>query len=91
MVNYQVVKLVGKVLSDDFFAKFLEIRTVKATGTVDRAEFEWFLKNVNKSDELILIEISLDLAFLENLPNINRRLTKLEMRETVSLITNFAC
>lgn len=76
-------------LSTDFFRRFPRIGKLTATGSIDREDIEWFLKNANALRNLSLTGTSLDDEFMDNLPNINNRLTHLKVTEVSSLITRF--
>ena len=78
-------------LSTDFFDRFPEIESLEATGPVDRDNFEWFLENSTALYNLTLVNISLNnlQAFLNGLPNIISRLTRLEMNGSSGQVTDF--
>lgn len=76
-------------LSTDFFRRFPRIGKLTATGSIDREDIKWFLKNANALRDLSLTGTSLDDEFMDILPNINNRLTHLKVTEVSSLITRF--
>lgn len=77
-------------LSSDFFDRlFPRIGKLTATGPLEPDCFEWFLQNSTAVRELILIDTPLDQAFMDRLPQINSRLTCLQINDRSDLITNF--
>ena len=76
-------------LSSDFFVKFPAIRSLTATGPVNRDDLEWFLSNASALTRLHLTNTSLDQAFMTNLPNINSRLSRLEVNESSRPVIDF--
>lgn len=76
-------------LSSDFFVRFPRIKELTATGSVERDQFERFLKNANALRSLRLIDTSLDQPSMERLPSINRRLIALEINANSDLVANF--
>lgn len=76
------MSLVEGQLSEDFFTKFPEITSVRASGVVEPNKFEWFLKNVSKLNKLTLINTSLPQTFMNNLPTIAKELAVLEVEES---------
>lgn len=88
-VDYGQVMRLTEQLCSDFFDKFPAIRAVDAIGAVDPDRFEWFLKNVNRLEELFLTETALGQTFLNKLPSINDRLTHLAIGDSTNCVTNF--
>ena len=76
-------------LSSDFFEKFPSIRTVEVTGAADPDQLAWFLKSTRNLRRLILSS-SLGQQFMNDLPNINDRLTDLRITGShPNAVTNF--
>ena len=88
-INYNIIKSLVPELSSDFFDKFPNIMRTEARGAVDPARFAWFLSGLSKLTMLILTNTALDQTALDNLPNINDRLTNLMINEPSGLTTNF--
>ena len=76
-------------LSTDFFVRFPQIKELIATDPVEQDDIEWFLKNASALRTLKLIGTSLDQAFMDRLPSISRRLTRLKVTGVSSLVNNF--
>ena len=76
-------------LSADFFVRFPQIRNLTAAGLVSRDAFECFLEHASALRALRLTNTLLDQTFMDNLPNINRRLISLEVNGSSVLVANF--
>ena len=68
-------------LSADFFDRFPRIEHLHASDRVEPDRFEWFLRHTTALRSLALSGTLLEQRFADNLPNICRQLTKLEIYE----------
>ena len=84
-VHFNELMKLNVELSSDFFDRFPRIQRLAACGPVDRDRFEWFLQNAPAVRELSLQDTSLDSAFMNRLPQINNRLTRLKVNESPGL------
>ena len=76
-------------ISEDFFDCFPQIRSIIATDLVDREHFGWFLQNAIALRTLKLTDTRLDQAFMNHLPKLCSRLTRLEVNDSLGLVTDF--
>ena len=76
-------------ISEDFFDRFPQIQELTASGLVDRDQLEWFLQNVTALSVLKLTDTRLDQTFVDGLPKLCSRLTRLKFNESSDLVTNF--
>lgn len=89
-VNFNVlVHPAAPDLSGDLFVKFPVIRSVEAAGVIDARQFEWFLRNGRELRELKLTDTLLGQTFMESLPEMNSRLTRLQVTERPGSVTDF--
>lgn len=76
-------------LSEDFFRRFPAIENLTAIGSVNRDDFEWFVKKATALRSLTLVDTSLDQTTMENLSKICPQLTHLEVQGSSDLVTDF--
>ena len=86
-VNLNELMKLEVELSSEFFDRFPRIQRLIATGPVWRDQFEWFLQNAPALRALCLTNDSLDKMVLNRLPEMNSRLTYLEVKEKKKNLT----
>lgn len=90
-LNYNKLTNV-QLMSDEFFVRFPRIEHITITGPVERDPLNWFLNHANALRSLRIANISTDSQMLLNdLPNLNLRLARLEVNGSsdLDLVINF--
>ena len=90
-VNYSQLTRLMKQVSDDYFSKFCQIRSVEVKTKVNRDHFIWFASRLNFVGSLTLTNASLDQSMIDNLLVGFSDLLSLIINEAQELNLNFDC